>query len=281
METPVAYAPHSFGYRRTERIGSTVGALHAGVGVCSLDSGGRLDPHLHSFEELVFVLAGAPRLSIAGIDVDMAPDDAVGIAVGETHAWSNPGEEEARWIELRTPPARGFGEPIDTIFAERGGEGSAAVALDPGDPRRASFGRWTPPGTVSPVPPAAGMAAPLQSMPGISARMVLDQRHGAAGARTFAIEFQPGARLGSHDHPFEETFFVLEGEIAFTADGVEHTVRQGDIAFAGVGCLHSFENRADSSCRWLESQSPLPPTKGDTRVQAVWDAFGSRFNRPA
>ncbi len=71
-----------------------------------LAAGGRIDPHFHSFEELVYVLAGAPRLVLGGIEVELAPDEAVAIAVGETHSWSGPCDEACSWIELRTPPAR-------------------------------------------------------------------------------------------------------------------------------------------------------------------------------
>ncbi|OJU83847.1 MAG: hypothetical protein BGO11_03275 [Solirubrobacterales bacterium 70-9] len=275
--TPPAYAPHCEGFSLAGRIGREDGARHAEVGTARLAPGGRLDPHLHSYEELVFVLAGAPRLALGGVEVELGPDAAVAIGAGETHSWSNPGEEEARWIELRTPPARPEGEPVDTIFTARASSPADAVPLDPGDPRLAAFGRWTPDGSTPAGPLAAGMAAPTQSLPGIKARMVLDGRHGAVAARTFVIEFAPDAKLGLHDHPFEETFYVLEGEIAFDADGVERTLRAGDVAFAGVGCLHGFENRSGFPCRWLESQSPLPPGRGDTRVQAPWETLAARF----
>ncbi len=274
---PPGYAGRSEGFAFASRIDRAAGARHAEVGTSRLAADGRVDPHFHSFEELVYVLAGGPRLVLGGIEVELGPDEAVAIGVGETHSWSNPGAEEAHWIELRTPPARGAGEPVDTIFAGRDGSAAPLGPLDPGDPRLTSFGRWTPAGAKPGGPPAAGMAAPTQSLPGISARMVLDGRHGVAAARTFAIEFAPGAKLGIHDHPFEETFYLLEGEIAFAADGIERTLRAGDVAFAEVGCLHGFENRTGFPCRWLESQSPLPPARGDTRVQAPWETLAARL----
>lgn len=238
---------HCEGLRRAAHVGRADGALHAGLGTCALAPDGWVEPHLHGFDELVFALDGRPRLAIRGRTVDLAPRDGVLIPVGEPHAWSNPGPEPARWIELQTPPRRDPGEPPDTVFLGRDATvgGSAPAPLDPGDP-------------------------PTMSLPGIVGHHVIDERHGAALGRTFTVEFAPGAKLGAHDHPFEETFYVLQGKIVFKADGVEHELGTGDVAFAGVGCLHAFENRWSEPCLWLESQTPLPPRRNDTRVQALW-----------
>lgn len=277
---PPGYAGHCEGFERAEHVGRADAALHAGLGTCALAAGGSVEPHVHGFEEIVFVLEGRPQLTIGGRTVALAPNDGAAIAVGEAHRWANPGPEPARWVELQAPPARAPGEPPDTVFLGPGALAASEPApLDPGDPGLTCFGQLWPPSTsAAPAaagPRAAGSAAPTMSLPGVVGRHLIDQRHGAALGRTFVVEFAPGAALGAHDHPFEETFYVLSGAIVFTADGVEHELGSGDVGFAAVGCLHAFENRGSQPCLWLESQTPLPPARNDTRVQAVWSALAA------
>jgi len=238
-----------------ERVGRAAGALHGSVGTVRLAAGDQLDAHLHSFEELVYVLAGAPLLALEEGCFALAPNQAVRLGPGEAHAWSNPGTEAASWIELQAPPARPPGAPPDTVTVDDLAV-AAAEPVDPADPRRQRFGRWREDGSDS----------PLLALPGITASMVIDERQGAVQARTFMIDFAAGTKLAAHDHPFEETFYVLEGEIVFTAGDEERLLAPGDVAFAAVGCIHAFENRSGATCRWLESQSPLPPARNGTRI---------------
>lgn len=276
---PRSYAGHCEGFERATHVGRADGAVHAGLGTCSLAAGGWVEPHLHGFDEIVFVLSGRPRLTVGGRTVELAAHDAALVAVGEAHAWSNPGPEPARWIELQAPLPRAPEEPADTAFLGPGAlAGGEPTTLDPGDPGLTRFGQLWPPigtGPGASGPRAPGSAAPTMALPGILGRHSIDQRHGAALGRTFVVEFAPGAALDAHDHPFEETFYVLSGAIAFTADGVEHELGPGDVGFAGVGCLHAFENRGGEPCRWLESQTPLPPSRNDTRVQALWSGLAA------
>lgn len=264
------------GLRRAVHVDRTAGAVHAGLGTCALAPEGWIEPHMHGFDELVFVLDGRPRLTIRGRTVELAPHDGALIPVGEAHAWSNAGPEPARWVELQTPPQRDAGDPPDTVFLGRDAlSGDEPTELDPADPGLGNFGRLWPPlaGATPSGPRAPGSSAPTMSLPGIVGRHLIDERHGAALGRTFVVEFAPGAKLGGHDHPFEETFYVLAGAIVFEADGIEHELGTGDVAFAGVGCLHAFENRGPEPCLWLESQTPLPPRRNDTRVQALWSGL--------
>jgi quercetin dioxygenase-like cupin family protein len=42
------------------------------------------------------------------------------------------------------------------------------------------------------------------------------------------VEVQPGGEGNSHDHPFEETSFVLSGEAEAILDGKTYQVKAGD-----------------------------------------------------
>ncbi len=46
-----AYPGHSKAFRRSSLIGASTGSVHMGVGLCELGARGRIDTHLHSFED--------------------------------------------------------------------------------------------------------------------------------------------------------------------------------------------------------------------------------------
>ena len=228
-----------------ERVGRAAGALHGSVGTVRLAAGDQLDAHLHSFEELVYVLAGAPLLALEEGCFALAPNQAVRLGPGEAHAWSNPGTEAASWIELQAPPARPPGAPPDTVTVDDLAV-AAAEPVDPADPRRQRFGRWREDGSDS----------PLLALPGITASMVIDERQGAVQARTFMIDFAAGTKLAAHDHPFEETFYVLEGECEWHVG--EKTIRAmpGTYLFIPPGVPHNIANVSKTPARVLMTVSP-------------------------
>ena len=143
LETPAPYAAHSLGYRRASHIGRGVGAVHTGFGTCELAAGGSIDSHVHSYEELVYVVEGSPHLTLDGQTYRLNPDDAVFIGVASTHSWSAPESERCRWIDLQAPQARPETDPADTFFVpgERRTEGQSVSVRDP---RARFFARWQP-----------------------------------------------------------------------------------------------------------------------------------------
>jgi len=48
------------------------------------------------------------------------------------------------------------------------------------------------------------------------------------------------------------------------------TLRAGDVFWTGVGCIHAFYNRAPGRVRWLETQSPQPPSNHSYPVRRDW-----------
>jgi hypothetical protein len=80
---------------------------------------------------------------------------------------------------------------------------------------------------------------------------------------------------GPHDHPFEETYLLLEGAADVTLDGRRYRLGPGDIAWAGVGCVHSFVNAGSGPVRWLETQAPQPPARHSYRFARDWDYLTS------
>ena len=72
--------------------------------------------------------------------------------------------------------------------------------------------------------------------------MLVDRVFGAELLTMFTVDYEPGGSAQVHDHPFEETYFFLDGEIEAELDGEPHTIRAGDVVFAG-----RRQRRTDSS----------------------------------
>ena len=281
LTVPAGYEEIGSGFRRQSHVDRPVGAVHTGFGTCELDAGGTLAPHVHSYEELIYVVEGRPRLSIDGATHQLEPNDAAFIGVGATHAWSAPSSGTCRWIELQAPPARDPGEAPDTFSVGGSVDASDLDPMDPRDPRLRSIYRWDRaqmdvdlvkrPTSVDAPTTSASMSSALLAYAGIGIKMLIDERHGAFMGQLFMVNYEIDVVLHPHDHPLEEAFYMLEGEVVYIADGSEYTLGVGDVAFAGVGCVHSFENRSGAGCRWLETRAPNPPRHHSYRFDRDWD----------
>ena len=105
-------------------------------------------------------------------------------------------------------------------------------------------------------------------------RWLLDERAGARHHRLALIEYLPGDRIGLHDHAFEESYFVLSGEVEATLDDQQYVARAGDVLWTGVGCVHAFVNTGAAPVRWLETFAPLPPQENAFRFFTEWEERG-------
>jgi mannose-6-phosphate isomerase-like protein (cupin superfamily) len=110
---------------------------------------------------------------------------------------------------------------------------------------------------------------------GISVKMLVDRTFGADLLTMFTVDYEPGGAAQSHDHPFEEAYVFLDGEIEGEFDGTLYTFRAGDVAFAPVGCVHGFFNTGAGRVRWIETQAPQPPVRHAYRWADTWRRFES------
>jgi quercetin dioxygenase-like cupin family protein len=273
---PAAFERHSSGFTRWSMVDESSGAVHTGFGVCSLTPGGSVDAHLHSFEETVYVLAGEVVLRTPEGSVLLREGDYGLLPVGMPHAWSGAGDAEASWADMLAPQPRDrFG--WDTFFVAPLSGGDRPLAVDVRDPRTRSFGHIEPanmePGkqTQDLLAVSASMRTALLVYSGISVKMMIDSDLGADLSTMFMVQYEPRGLAGTHDHPLEETYLILEGEVDASFDGERHRLVAGDVAWAGVGCVHGFSNAADRPVRWLETQAPQPPGRHSYRFTRDWD----------
>ena len=73
------YLQHSVGMIRASLVDRSVGSVHTGFGLCALADGGTLDTHVHSFEELFYILE-FERLRAAGVDATLLHSCEEGLA---------------------------------------------------------------------------------------------------------------------------------------------------------------------------------------------------------
>src|SRR6266568_5030281 len=169
---PAGYENYSQGYSRVALIDHTAGSVHMGLGICQLEQGGTLAPHIQAYEESFFILEGLVLGSIDGRAYQLGPGDYGIILPGMPHTWRTFGEQPVRWL-----------------------------------------------------------------------KMLVDRTLGAQHLTLFMVEFQPGGEGVVHDHPFEESYFILSGEADVLLDGNPGHVKAGDCVWTGVGSTHGFFNR--------------------------------------
>ena len=251
-----------------------------GLGLCVLGVGGHVDSHVHSFEESFFVLEGEPTLVLDGRAYPLLPGACGVVPVSVPHAWFGPPTGSAKWIDMLAPQPRADGMADDTFFIGPPVK-DEMQELDIRDPRSRHLFRMDDTdielatlktgARVDAPTVSASMATALLAYSGIAVKMLVDQRLDAQLSTMFMVEYQPGGVAHFHDHPFEESYFVLEGEVEAVADNERYVLRAGDLFWTGVGCIHGFHNRSHGTVRWLETQSPQPPVRHSYRFNRDWE----------
>lgn len=54
-----------------------------------------------------------------------------------------------------------------------------------------------------------------------------------------------------HYHPWDEAYYVVEGEVDFTVDGRSERVRAGDFIYAPADVVHAYSGVSDEPARLL------------------------------
>lgn len=277
---PGPLAPGAEGLTRWRAVGEDDGAAHTDFGISRLAPGGRTATHVHSFEESFHVLEGEVVLATPEATVRLVAGDYGVLPIGVPHAWRASAAVGAAWADLFTPPARAR-HGSDTYRVPELPQADP-VDLDTRDPRTRSFGNITTahmnPGGQSQelLAVSASMRTALLVYSGITLKMMVDSDLGATLGTLFMVRYAPDGKAGPHDHPLEEAYLVTEGEVRAVFDGDEHLLRAGDIAWAAVGCVHSFE-ATGAEVQWLETQSPQMPPRHAYRFVRDWQYLAERL----
>ncbi|MBD0328948.1 MAG: cupin domain-containing protein [Thermoleophilia bacterium] len=281
IELADALPGRSSGLATCRLVGGSLGSTHMALTLTSL-ADGHVDTHLHSYETSFYVLEGEPILYLDGRGVELKPG-ACGVApVGAPHAWRADGR--ALWVEMAAPRPRPGGG--DTFLLGPAPD-AAPAPLDVRDPRNRNLflltegemdlDRLKRGATVSAPTVSASMATAVLAYSGIAVKMLVDQRLDAQLHTMFMVDYQPGAVAHPHDHPFEESYYMLEGEVDVVADGDRYTLRPGDVFWTATGCVHAFYETRGGRVRWLETSAPGPPPRHSYRFDRDWDYLADRL----
>jgi quercetin dioxygenase-like cupin family protein len=282
------------GLFRSVLVGPQQGATHTELAAGGLTPGGYISRHVHSFEEVLYVLEGTVLLEIDRHVHRLVAGDFGFIPLGMPHTLASEGDSGVRWLGLNTPPRRGPDAAVaDTIFAPRAPDieslAAAARTLAQPDPLRRYVGHYegTPPQVealaIKERPrgrPPAGMDTALLAYNGISVKMLVDRVLGADLLTMFTVDYELGAGVPAHDHPFEEAYFFLEGVVEAELDGQPYRFSAGDVVFAGVGSTHGFWNEGSERVRWIETQAPQPPVRHAYRWEPTWERIAREGVEP-
>jgi mannose-6-phosphate isomerase-like protein (cupin superfamily) len=74
---------------------------------------------------------------------------------------------------------------------------------------------------------------------------------------------EPGGSIDWHLHSFEESFYVLDGEVVVETVEGAHVLRPGDHGIVPVSSPHAFRNVGDVPVRWAEMTAPQDRTGPD------------------
>jgi quercetin dioxygenase-like cupin family protein len=281
MELTDALPGRSSGLTTCRLVDGTLGSTHMALTLVSL-ANGHVDEHVHSFETSFYVLEGEPVLYLEGRGVRLAAGACGAIPVGTPHAFRS--DAIARWIEMASPRPRS--DASDTFFLGPP-PGGPVEALDARDPRNHNLFRLRDGemdldllkhGQAMGAPTVSGsMATAVLAYSGIAVKMLVDQRLDAQLHTMFMVDYQPGACANPHDHPFEESYYMLEGEVDVVADDDRYTLRPGDAFWTGTGCVHAFYETRGERVQWLETSAPGPPPRHSYRHQRDWDYLAERL----
>ena len=159
---------------------------------------------------------------------------------------------------------------------------AAAPPVPPSATRRS---RWsatttgTPPqaealavGRPRPWPRARpGMDTAILAYSGISVKMLVDRDLGADLLTMFTVDYEPGGAAQAHDHPFEEAYVFLDGEIEGDARRRgSHPARRATSCSPASARSTASSTPATGRVRWIETQAPQPPARHSYRWVDAW-----------
>jgi quercetin dioxygenase-like cupin family protein len=272
--TPPEFDGRSRDYDVDMVVSESAGGVQMGFRVSRLAPGGQVDTHVHSYEESIYVIDGALVADTLEASFELIKGDYGLFNVGASHGLRNTSERTVTFAEMMAPLPRPrfdhdtqFPSPLRTGPPRR---------IDVRDPRTRDFGHIDPESmdpalqTQDRLAYSASMRTALLVYSGISVKMMVDSDLGADLSTMFMVQYELGGFAGAHDHPLEEAYLILDGQVEASFDGQIYELGPGDVAWAGVGCVHSFRNIGSGHVRWLETQAPQPPPRHSYRFSRDW-----------
>jgi len=100
------------------------------------------------------------------------------------------------------------------------------------------------------------------NMESINTKWVLGHKvtpHDTSGDYDLMIAETPAQMQGPPPHlhhSYKESFLIVEGEMEFMVNGEIRQVKAGESVDIPPGTLHTFSNKSDQPCKWINIHSP-------------------------
>ena len=259
---PETFAGHCTGYERVTLVGRNAGSVHTEACISRMHPGGSIDGCVHAYEKGIYVFEGEIEVLRAGEFIRLPAKGFALIPYAAEHAIRNVGKATARWFEILAPQPKPSQSLKDTFFT-----GDDAWPVDPvmavGENAPTRIGMFK---AENPIP---AMGGGLQQ--GLTVYRFMERQFGAQCFFMMRGEMGVGAFRTRHDHPIEEFYMGLSGEVIMEIEDQSFKLGPGDVAWTGVGTSHAFRHTGEVPFQWLETQTPQFPAQYGTRNYVQWE----------
>jgi mannose-6-phosphate isomerase-like protein (cupin superfamily) len=257
---PEVYAGKSRGFERVSLVNRATGSVHTEACISRLALGGEIASCVHAYEKGIYVFEGEIEILRADDFFRLPADGYALIPYATPHAIRNRGTQTARWFEILAPQPKPQHALRDTFFT---GDETWPATLNDANTLPKSTGRFK---AENPMPPMGGG---LQQ--GLSVYRFMEREFGARCFFMMRGEMAAGAFRTRHDHPIEEFYLGLSGEVIMDIEDQSFRLGAGDVVWTGVGTSHAFRHTGAEPFRWLETQTPQFPAQYGTRNYLEWE----------
>lgn len=114
----------------------------------------------------------------------------------------------------------------------------------------------------------------LRHARGLAFASLIGPAEGSVHMEVGHSELAGGGYISGHLHPFEETFYILDGEVLLRSQGRDYALGVGDFGVIPLGVPHSWRNPGDAPVRWLRVRAPQPRDLTDrARISIPCEGF--------
>lgn len=98
---------------------------------------------------------------------------------------------------------------------------------------------------------------------GLDVAVYVGRNQGAIHLEAAVATLAPGGSIAGQIHPFEESFFVLDGTGLISIGDTSYEIREGDFGFVPIAYPSAWNNPGPEPLRFLRVRSPQPRPIGD------------------
>lgn len=98
---------------------------------------------------------------------------------------------------------------------------------------------------------------------GLAIAIMAGSDQGSVHMEASLSRLSAGGSIPGHFHFFEESFYILSGEVLVDINGRRHLLRENDYGVVPAAVHHAWNNISSSDATWFRMRSPQPRTMYD------------------